>query len=482
MHNAIIKDYLGARKQAGTQSPESFHAWGLLSAAAAVAARRVWFRRGHLVTFPNMIILLVGDPGARKSTAISDAKNLVTDIEHVMFGPVDVSGYKQGLLKAMSDPSLNKRNSQIVDDFGTPEFDGNVFDMDLNAPVGGLDIALRPGERNAIWCCASEAANFFGIKKFELASALVELIDGEPYSYMTKRGGVNLPEPCLNLIGGATPLNIATMFADGLIEQGLITRTMLVYGEQQGTDYWPAEPDAKAFDRFSHVLMQISEMSGEMGYTAAFRKAFNDVMNSVSGLKDVRFTHYKRRRGTWHMVKAAMCLAMLRGSMTIDVCDLEDAEELINRAERRMPEAIGEWGMTPLAVARHRTLATLKEASEPLTIVELLARTGKDCSVRDVRVATREFVEQGLVEVISIKDSRGTPAQHFVAKTITDETIVDIKHYKPRAGEFLIEEVKGIPLPKEKSTKEVELFSQAPKVRDNKKPLTLAEMLTANKH
>src|SRR5205814_9631083 len=53
-----------------TEPPYVYRRWSLLSGVATLLGRQCWVQFGVDQIFPNMYVMLVGNPGTRKSTAI----------------------------------------------------------------------------------------------------------------------------------------------------------------------------------------------------------------------------------------------------------------------------------------------------------------------------------------------------------------------------------------------------------------------------
>ena len=387
------------------QSPQQYNAWALLSAAAACATRRISFKRGPIIEYANMMVMLVGDPGARKSVCLTLVKPLVKDLAFVKFGPTTTSGHYQGLITTMKhsinhDTSVNEFVKE-GGDFGV-HLDANI---DWDKALDAVDERLE--DSNAVWVVAAEALNFFGQSNLGFCGTLCELYDGYTgFSVQLKRASDVLEYPYLNLIGAATPANIAAMFPDNALDQGIASRMVFVYGEQHGEDYWPEEIPDEKFIPFKDTLHWIGQQEGEMAYTKPFREQFNDYMQYIPEVNDIRLISYAKRRQK-HMVKTAMCLALLRRSMTLDIQDLDDAHHLLQEAEKDMAEALGEFGMSPEALARRRITTILKEADEPLSAAVIKGLVGKDITINHISAAVRIMVRLNQVKVVDITDPLG---------------------------------------------------------------------------
>jgi hypothetical protein len=74
-----------------TESPRIYHRWTAVSLLAALLGRRMFIPFGHDNIYPNQYILLVGDPGTRKGTAINPAKRLLKHSGYLRFAPDKLS-------------------------------------------------------------------------------------------------------------------------------------------------------------------------------------------------------------------------------------------------------------------------------------------------------------------------------------------------------------------------------------------------------
>jgi len=363
-----------------------------------------------------MMIMLVGDPAARKSVCMTMVKPLVADIGFVRFGPTSTSGHHQGLLTAMKSGGRHTIDNQhgMSGGLGTDTIDEGV---DWSKAFKDLEQSDRPEDKNALWVVAGEAANFFGLGRTEFCAVLNELYDSyDPYSNQLKNDAVVVEQPYFNMIGGATPALIAAMFPDNALDHGIASRMLFVYGTQQGDDYWPEIIPPELFATFRAALEWIGNQEGEMEHTAAFREVFNEYAQYVPEIEDIRLLGYTKRRAK-HITKTAMCLCLLRQSMVLDVCDLEDAHELLQAAEVDMAEALGEFGMSPEALARRRVTTILSEADEPLTPAIIVGLAGRDVTINEVSVALRALHRMEKIKVVTAKDPSGKKIPAYVWKT-----------------------------------------------------------------
>lgn len=427
MHNETITKYVHTMR--GTQSPEAYHAWALLCAAGACSNRRIYLERGPIITHPNMFVIFVGDAGARKTTSIDFLHTLTRQVECLNYAPSSTAGHIQGLIAALRHADLG-----VEDNEGSPAAEGEesrAMDFSDEAVQRMLSetpskvMPTRQGDMHTLWILRGELQTLFSNKSSEIPAFLCDLFDNpRDYKYRLKQQMVRIPEPCVNLLGGATPINIAKMFPDDALEQGIASRTVFVFGEQVGDDYWPAPIPDEAFVYFQELLHWISQQEGPLSYTPEFRARTTEFCSLEADIDDIRFISYKKRRHL-HLVKMAMCLCLLRRSLTLAVCDLEDAHLMLSEAEKQMPEALGEFGMTNDAVARRRVALILREDGNPLTWSVLSSRAGHDVSVKDLAAAILDLTKYGKIMATQAKDPEGKKAAAWVWKRKRGAALVE---------------------------------------------------------
>jgi hypothetical protein len=93
-----ISDYLKTTE--GTEPCLDFHKWSMLMTLSVFAGRRFWFPFGPYTYYPNLYVVLVGDAGSCKSSAMNRAKDIgrLSKITPVAASSVT----KEALLQKMS--------------------------------------------------------------------------------------------------------------------------------------------------------------------------------------------------------------------------------------------------------------------------------------------------------------------------------------------------------------------------------------------
>lgn len=392
MHNETIKKYLKLVEK--TEPPVLHHIWSLVSMMSANLGRRCWFEFGSTPIYPNQYILLVGDPGVRKSTAMSLAKKMIKGNRSIRIAPDDTGGQRQGLIMAM----IGQEDSMESMLEGLTDCEFSDLAEDSSSAIN-LDSPVSPEDRHTMYVFASEFASFIGQSCYELVTFLTKIWDGEDHNYTLKNSKQILEKPLLNLLGGTTPTAMSQALPLEVVGQGFLSRVVLVYAE---SSVKIARPQALAEEG-------VAEIHKVFDYVAQnFNGAFKETENSAKLLDslyfkehripDTRFVYYMTRRHT-HLIKLTMAMAALRGSQEIISEDVEDAEELLSLTEQVMPNALGEFGLSPLGAARQKLLEYLNSSPDPYTMNNLWSLMQKDMKWTDFTQCLRDLVEEGKILV-----------------------------------------------------------------------------------
>src|SRR5712664_3382569 len=86
----LIESYLDFYED--TEPPTIFNRWCIIAGIGAILGRQCWVQHGHIKIYPNQYVMLVGESGTRKSTAI----------KHFMVPLLVDSGYKKFAAKKTS--------------------------------------------------------------------------------------------------------------------------------------------------------------------------------------------------------------------------------------------------------------------------------------------------------------------------------------------------------------------------------------------
>lgn len=377
LHNQFLQHYLHMVED--TESPRLMHIWSALTGVSACLARRCWFTFGaNLQIFPNQYVFLVGQAGVRKSTAINLTVSMLRALPSIKFAPEDIAGQHRNLIDAMIPSEA----------LSTPQdFANLVIDQtSLAQPV---------------FMQASELATILGYGQMDLITFLTKLWDGEDYTYANGKVRKKLINPLGTLIGGTTPVLLSNILPTQSLGQGFLSRIILVYARHKYKTVQRPQPlDVAQRTKFQTQFYHITQLSGQFKEEAAAATALDKLYGMKLPIYDPRFVGYRERRHI-HLIKLAMQLAAAELRMTITEADIADAQNILQFTEVGMGEALGEFGLSPIAHARQKLLEFLQACDEPIHMSVLWAAMRKDMKQSDFVLTLEEFEHDGKITKVT---------------------------------------------------------------------------------
>lgn len=411
-----------------TEPPIIMHLWSALGSASACIGRHAYLQTGIGKVYANMFILLVGAPGTRKGHALKYSVKLVRKYTQVRFAPDDTGGQRQGLIAALQDTynksiKLNNTNGGNIDL-------SNITDL---KSLGDININLNDVDRYCLYAAASEFSTFMGHGDALLAALLNKVWDGEPYNYQLKNEQKTLDDSLMSIVGCTTPSEIARILPTESIGQGFMSRWVLVFAAKQEKKVSIDEAGvcpvvgAQIGEIYSWLY---NDLRGNITLNREASKLQKDIyMADKTKIADSRFMHYLDRRHT-HMLKTAILLATLRRSNVIGKIDIEMGDILLRLTEDGMPNALGEFGLSPLSSAKQKLLEFLQHAGEAVTLKILWTTMSNDMKMSDFKLTLQEFViKKKIVEVnlnASIAYMYKDDLSNLWEDLINDEKEIDI--------------------------------------------------------
>lgn len=197
----------------GNEAPPLFHLWGALATLSAIASRRIWFDQSYYQIYPNMYIVFVGEPGDKKSTALSIARRF-TQISKAPVAPPSIT--KEAMTKLLNSknedsPYLSKI-SKITD---KGEFIEPIAQMAIFA--------------SEIVTMLSAGGNPIGIIEF-----LTDIFDRDVFEVVTKNQGTDvIINPFISMLACMTPEQTGQMLKQSIITGGFSRRCVFVAGKSK---------------------------------------------------------------------------------------------------------------------------------------------------------------------------------------------------------------------------------------------------------
>jgi len=197
---------------------------------------------------------------------------------------------------------------------------------------------------------------------------------------------------------------------------------ILVYGTRKYKKVpRPSAPELTLVEKVRGKLNDsYHRLSGPFNETKDGRSYSESLYEYEVEISDSRFGYYSERRYT-HLIKLAMCLAASRGDSTITKTDYEESHRILRATERGMPDALGEFGLNPLALLKQEILEQLRATQGPLSMEQIVAMFHRDARSREIAEVINDLLKMGQVKMTQLPSgSRVISATHRKGDTEDD--------------------------------------------------------------
>jgi len=323
-----------------SEPPVLFRKWVAISTLAAVLQRKTWLEWGYINFFPNMYVVLVGPPAARKGTAMGPGAKFLRKLGVKVAAEATT---REALIRALKEsfrPDVSSKTNKMI-------------------------------AHSSLTVFSPELTVFIGYNNLTLMADLADWYDAaERWTYRTKNQGTDeILGVYVNLLGATTPELLQTTLPRDAIGGGLTSRIVFVYEEKKGKLVpmpFLSDNQVRLGEDLEERLSDIHLMTGKFVITEAFLDRWTEWYTDQEEnppFDDRRFEGYLGRRQT-HILKLSMifCAAKYRKEkerMVILKEDLEDAIKLLEETEKKMPRAFGGVGQTELAPIMDRIYQTI---------------------------------------------------------------------------------------------------------------------------
>lgn len=288
------------------ESPENFHFWCGVSAIAACLNRNVWTRVGTEIFYPNHYIILISPSAvARKSTAMEKALNLLR---------------KAGGINILYDKATDSALWHIM--------------SALTGEQGKSNLLVHVDELSTMFTNEDASAN--------LISSLTRMYTCPDHLEKTTRsdGRMEVAFPCVNFLGGTTPMDLMVIFPSATTGMGFSGRCLFIYEPgPRHRNPWPS----LHMDAEKPLVMKLREfqkLQGEIpldGIALDYYKNWYQKMPAlISNDTDSTFL----ARTHVHMMHLAIVLAVSEGEQTITRLTLIRAQKHLEHVQENLKRTL----------------------------------------------------------------------------------------------------------------------------------------------
>lgn len=412
---------------ADTEAPLIYHRWSLIASVGAFLGRNYWLPFGAGKVLPNQYIMLIGNPGTRKSSAIKTSRRVLSSAGYSTFAAEKTTKEKFLL-------DLEGGDDEETNDYGRPAKSRQVTNRDVlaNLELANGD-ASHDGIPREVFITADEFNEFAGAGNLDFLSMLGALWDWDDeattYKHRFKNSkSLSIYQPTISIISGNTHTGFQQAFPAAAIGQGFLSRLVLVYSEPSGKKITfpkpPSEAIAVAIGERFHAIKE--RVQGPATLTKKAEQMLDTIYRTKKDLEDVRFKAYSTRRQT-HLYKLCLVVAAMRVSTEIAEDDVMLANTILSWTENSMDKALGEYGKSRHAEAVQNIMNALYTTMNPLSFEDLFKIARRD-------IEKRELLPEILNGLVAAGKIQFLPAlQKFVAmqQTVDDKAkYVDFKLLK----------------------------------------------------
>lgn len=341
----FLDDYL--LYTGGNEASPLFHAWGGLSALSAVVSRKVFFDQAYFKIYPNLYVILVGEPGDGKSTAMSLSKGMVQKLEM----PIAPSSCTLQQISFLMSETQTDSCCHLKFINGTLPVQVTQFSFYADEIVVMLSAGGNP-------------------------KALIEFFTTiyavESHEVATKNKGTDLiVSPYVTMLACMTPEQTSALFKENLISGGFSRRGIFVWGKRHGTPVALPKQDTAREEARLRCLAHLQKVKkffcqyrlascGEAWFVPWYNAKFKMMGMPYSSV----YKNWLRTKDT-QLIKVAMLLDLaqdMTGVLTEDL--FIRALRLLDDVEINLHRVLAGAGRNPLADLAYKLTVKLEEAPD----------------------------------------------------------------------------------------------------------------------
>ena len=394
-----------------TEPPTIYQRWSLIAAVGAFLGRKYWMPFGTTRIFPNQYVMLVGNPGTRKSTAIKTSRRILSSAGYEFFAAekttkekflLDLEGSEDDYNSYSDRAGTSKQRNAARDVLASLELDSNTDSHD--------------GIPREVFITADEFNEFAGSGNMDFLSMLGALWDWDDesatYKHRFKNSkSLSIYQPTISLISGNTHAGFQLAFPEAAIGQGFLSRLVLVYSEPSGRKITfpeaPPEKIAVAIGERFHAIK--TKVTGAATISDSARRALDTIYRTWKELEDFRFKSYSTRRQT-HLYKLCLVCTAMRAATEIDRQDVVLANTILSWTEKDMDKALGEYGSNKSSKAAQTIMSALFASREPMKFEELFKLVRRDLTKNQLPDVLNDLTSAGKI-VFDKASGRFCPVQ-----------------------------------------------------------------------
>ena len=320
-----------------------FRQWGGIALVSCALTRRVYSRTKLTFPplYPNLFILLTGDPGTGKDIVIAPVRRLLKEASD-RFPKESRRGLNLGQ-KSLSAKGLVDaiNNDKALLHAGPGQLNGHGY--------------REPTKFHSLTICVPELGVLFPEYNTSLASILCDLWNCDDiFDEITRNGRgepISVENPHIGALLGTQPSYLATTFPEEAYSMGLFARIILCFEEQPLITDLYDECESEEILKENHAkyekewkqlvsdVQAVMELNGQFKTTLEAKKYanhFRRVTGPKTALSHSRFQNYNTRRSMTLAKLGMIFSAAESSSLIVETKHFEQAERTLLEAEQKM--------------------------------------------------------------------------------------------------------------------------------------------------
>lgn len=365
----FISDYM--LFTSGGEASPLYHTWGALSSLSAVVSRKVFFDNCVCKLYPNLYVILVGEPGDGKSTAMSMARRLVQQME-----------------MPIAPPSITLQQISVLMSMTNEESKCHLKFIANNMP---MEISHFSFFANEIITMLSAGGNPSGLITF-----FTDIYDQEAYEVATKNKGTDvILSPYITMLACMTPEQTGQLLKEKLITGGFSRRGIFVWGKRHGSPValpknTPEQVEAriKCLAHLRKVKAYTKEYKLSPCGEAFFVPWYNEKYKQMALPHTNVYKNWLRTKDS-QLIKVAMLLD-LAGDMTGILTEtyFRKSLQMLDDVELHLNKVLAGAGRNPLAEIAYKIIARIEEAPDQvLSKKQIIAALWEDGDIEQTEKA-----------------------------------------------------------------------------------------------
>lgn len=350
----------------GNESPPIYHLWCGLSALSSLISRRVWTNQGFFFVHTNMYIILVGDPGIKKSTAMKIARNLIREIPNIPIAPTAPT--KEALLRSMCEE-------------GSPSIRTYKHD---NKTVTYSHLSCFCNELTTLLGSGGNETGYIGV--------LTDIWDQDKFEVKTiGRGNDYIENPFITILGCMTMETSANLVNQKIISGGFSRRCIFVYASENGPPVSRPQLTPEQESAWQRCILRGKELqfvSGKFSWEPAAEKFFDtwyltnhSGVNTVDSIAEKGFMQSKAE----YVIKLAMLFQISESNeLLITEQNLKSSISMLNEVQPHVNVVFGGTGRNELNSVATAIERFIHAQKEPLPIKKVVQLFFKDASKDEI--------------------------------------------------------------------------------------------------